>query len=317
MISGVALPVLAALLGFCLARANSCTVASVKRVVVEKRWDWLLGLAAAASSGAVTLAVLLSIPGAGFVPPEHHGLGWGPIVGGLLLGVGAWINRACMLGSISRIAEGDTNFLLTLAGLALALLAWPRLYLLPEEPSSYTIRNLSALPSAQALAILAILTLGWAFWRLKEGRNRAMLYLMAAGIVGAVLFAGSPQWSYLSSIGRGLRGSLFSLGVWTDLAAIAIFAGAWLSTWLANRFSLLRPRVSKSLLCLAGGFLMGLGAQEVPGGNDALLLWTIPGAAVYGLIAYAVMIGTIAFCMMATGGRRSVLEGRAAAKAEQ
>ena len=75
------------------------------------------------------------------MPPEHHGLGWGPIVGGLLLGVGAWINRACMLGSISRIAEGDTNFLLTLAGLALALLAWPRLYLLPEEPSSYTIRN--------------------------------------------------------------------------------------------------------------------------------------------------------------------------------
>ena len=121
MISGIALPFLAGLLGFSLARANSCTVASVRRLVIEQRWDWLLGLATAASTGAVTLVVLLTIPEPGFALPEHHGLGWGPIVGGLLLGFGAWINRACMLGSISRIAEGDTNFLLTLVGLALAL----------------------------------------------------------------------------------------------------------------------------------------------------------------------------------------------------
>ena len=126
MIPGIMLPILAGLLGFCLARANSCTVASVRRLMVEKRWDWLLGLATAASAGAVTLVLLLTIPGSGFVLPEHHVLGWGPVVGGLLLGVGAWINRACILGSISRLAEGDTNFLLTLVGLAAALLKEPQ-----------------------------------------------------------------------------------------------------------------------------------------------------------------------------------------------
>ncbi|HBC16625.1 MAG: hypothetical protein CMH88_16310 [Oceanibulbus sp.] len=298
MIGEVALPLLAGLLGFCLARANSCTVASVRRLVLERRWDWLLGLATAASAGAVTLVALLMIGGSGFALPDHHELGWGPVLGGLLLGTGAWINRACMLGSISRLAEGDTNFLLTLVGLAAALSAWPNLYILPEEPDSYRVGDLLSLTPAPVFAILALLTLGWAIFRLQRGRNAALLYLVAAGVLGATLFAGSPQWSYLSSIDRALRGSLFALGLGTDIAALTIFAGAWLSTWLASLFSWVKPSVTRATGCLLGGFLMGLGAQTVPGGNDALLLWTIPGAALYGLVAYAMMVVSIAFCLI-------------------
>ncbi len=39
---------------------------------------------------------------------------------------------------------------------------------------------------------------------------------------------------------------------------------------------------------------MGIGASGVPGGNDTLLMWTIPGLALYGAVAYLVMIATIA-----------------------
>ena len=38
---------------------------------------------------------------------------------------------------------------------------------------------------------------------------------------------------------------------------------------------------------------MGVGAALVPGGNDMLLLWAIPGLTVYGALAYAVMLATI------------------------
>ena len=53
-----------------------------------------------------------------------------------------------------------------------------------------------------------------------------------------------------------------------------------------------------ALTNLAGGFLMGIGASAVPGGNDVLLMWTIPGLTLYGLVAYLTMIGAIAIAML-------------------
>lgn len=42
-------------------------------------------------------------------------------------------------------------------------------------------------------------------------------------------------------------------------------------------------------LLLGALMVMGYGAQQMPGGNDSLLLWAIPGLTLHGLIAYAVM----------------------------
>jgi hypothetical protein len=39
---------------------------------------------------------------------------------------------------------------------------------------------------------------------------------------------------------------------------------------------------------------MGFGAARVPGGNDLLLLWAIPGLTIYGALAYASMLLLIA-----------------------
>ena len=43
----------------------------------------------------------------------------------------------------------------------------------------------------------------------------------------------------------------------------------------------------------AGGTIMGLGAALVPGGNDTLLLWAIPGLTIYGVLAYGSMLVAI------------------------
>ena len=47
---------------------------------------------------------------------------------------------------------------------------------------------------------------------------------------------------------------------------------------------------------------MGFGAQIIPGGNDTLLLWTIPGLATYGALAYGTMIAVIAIGLLAKSG---------------
>ena len=46
---------------------------------------------------------------------------------------------------------------------------------------------------------------------------------------------------------------------------------------------------------------MGLGAAVVPGGNDTLLLWSIPGLTLRGGLAYAVMLATIALGFTVSG----------------
>lgn len=55
MFSFIITPLLAFLLGFALARANSCTVAAVHRLIVGKKYDWLRGLVVAAAASALTI----------------------------------------------------------------------------------------------------------------------------------------------------------------------------------------------------------------------------------------------------------------------
>ncbi len=38
---------------------------------------------------------------------------------------------------------------------------------------------------------------------------------------------------------------------------------------------------------------MGCGAALIPGGNDILLLWAIPGLTAYGLVAFALMLAVM------------------------
>jgi uncharacterized protein len=55
-----------------------------------------------------------------------------------------------------------------------------------------------------------------------------------------------------------------------------------------------RPEWRRGLRCAGGGLIMGCGAALVPGGNDSLLLWAIPGLTIYGALAYLFMLVTIA-----------------------
>jgi hypothetical protein len=57
---------------------------------------------------------------------------------------------------------------------------------------------------------------------------------------------------------------------------------------------------------------MGLGAWFVPGGNDQLLLWAVPGGSVSGLVAYVTMTGlTILFLYVRRHKIASTLIARA------
>jgi hypothetical protein len=212
------------------------------------------------------------------------------VVGSMILGVGAVINRGCFLGSVSQLSRGDSNYLMTLIGIAIALrtIEFKAEGSLPAAARGT--QQVGGAGIAGAIALVAFTLLATYSVRSFLKRRRAtMLALIVVGLAGGTIYTLSPDWSYTSVLDRAVHGN---------------FGGALLSSSLRHKFNLVRPSARAATACLAGGFLMGAGAKFIPGGNDTLMLWSIPGLAVYGIVAYLIMIATIAglTLLMSSGG---------------
>lgn len=291
---------LALLLGFVLERSSMCTVANVERLVVRRRADGLLGLGVAVSwSGVVLLGLSALAPNVVRLPTDF---GLSPILvaGGVVMGVGSAMNGGCFVGSVVRAGSGNLNFLATLLGIGLGM-HWLESSAMPRDEL--------AIPAA-GTAVRAVIWSGFlmigagailAVMRRREHRGVAWVErwprafaLSAAGILAGLMFARNPDWTYAIAIDQ-LSHAAGRTVDWPGLAApFALFVGALLGARISGRFQLRRPAAAPALRCLAGGAFMGFGARLIPGGNDTLLLWSIPGITVYGIVAYAVMTGTIA-----------------------
>jgi hypothetical protein len=109
-------------------------------------------------------------------------------------------------------------------------------------------------------------------------------------VIAGLLFAYSPNWTYGHAIEALAHVDSQPLD-WRQLApAVAIFVGVSAGALLAGRFALVQPTWPRVLRCLVGGAVMAYGAGRIPGGNDVLLLRSIPGLTLYGFVAYAVML---------------------------
>jgi hypothetical protein len=227
------------------------------------------------------------------------------VVGSMILGVGAVINRGCFLGSVSQLSRGDSNYLMTLIGIAIALrtIEFKAEGSLPAAARGT--QQVGGAGIAGAIALVAFTLLATYSVRSFLKRRRAtMLALIVVGLAGGTIYTLSPDWSYTSVLDRAVHGN-FGGQIWyEESAALLLFGGALLSSSLRHKFNLVRPSARAATACLAGGFLMGAGAKFIPGGNDTLMLWSIPGLAVYGIVAYLIMIATIAglTLLMSSGG---------------
>lgn len=281
-------------LGAALARANSCTVASAERLVFDGRPDWLAGLGIAISWAGLTMAgIAIVMPGLVQLPVQLP-VTWQVILGGVVLGLGATINQGCFLGSIARFGRGEAAYLFTLAGIALSLTLATRLLpsmeIGPAAVGAGTYRSASELVSA---AILFVPLAVWGVWRWRQSRRPAALALIVVGITGGTIYACNPDWSYASGLLRVIASGVRPGTLLAESGSLAVVAGVVASTVAAGRFTFRLPGLRSGAARLTGGLLMGAGAFLIPGGNDTLMLWAIPGLTLYGLVAYGVMLATI------------------------
>ena len=289
---------LAFALGACLAHTSLCLVAALQAALVERRLQGLCTqLVALCTAGAVLTLLAAALPALVHLPAER-GVSFAVIGGAAILGVGALVNGGCYLGSILYLGRGRSDFLFTLVGIAAASRLAPTSYWRSMQ-SADTVRSLmgdAPYLAAAVFAAVAAIVVVLALARTLDGRRalvRALAVAALTGAIAALLYARHPHWSYGSVLEALAHADVRAIDWVANAAAVALFAGALAGSWLAGDWQPRRPSLLQSLRCLAGGALMGTGAALIPGGNDLLVLWAVPGLTAYGIVAFATLLVSI------------------------
>lgn len=293
----------AALMGMAIQRGATCMVAAVDEVIAERRYARTLALAEAALwvGGLVAVAQL-----AGLAPAvARHEVGYPTVVGGVLLGLGAWINRACVFGAVARIGSGQLAWLGTPVGFFLGSLV-PL-----HAGAARTVAEPFSWPAGLALAFAALVM--WRLFRAVRAPalgehlwhpHRATL-LIAVTFFSTMLTVG--LWAYtdaLAELARAMSAMEARLAL-RGAMVLTLLAGAIAGGWLGGKLLWQPARPSALLRCVAGGAMMGAGALLVPGSNDGLIMLGLPLLLPHAWIAVATMTATIAVAIAVTRAARN------------
>ena len=307
-------------MGFAIQRGATCTVAAVQEVVTQRRFGRLAALLEAAlwvAGGLLVAQALHVLP----KMPAGYAVGAWTVIGGALLGFGAFVNRACVFGAIARFGSGEWAYIVTPLGFYIGCVSVDAVF---GAPSPHALPYGS--PVLQASAGLALLFVALAAWRIgrpfvagvRSGRLGATLAARAwsphtatsiIGVTFVVLLLLVGAWAYtdvLVELARGMAGSLAA----RFLLLVALLAGAAWGGWTAGHFHNTRIEGRQVARCFAGGVLMGWGSVLIPGGNDGLILVAMPLLWAYAWVAFATMCITIAAAMLLAGRLGPALGGR-------
>lgn len=295
-------------MGFAIQRGATCTVAAMEEIVTLRRFGRLLALVEASLWVGGGL-VLLNAAGLLSAMPAGYAAGITTIGGGVLLGLGAFVNRACVFGAIARLGSGEWAYLATPLGFYFGSLA--ALGVMQPVRLAGDSRVLAA-PAWVVVLVAALLGSRLATHAIAIRRGRIADHVwsphVATSVIGitflaALLAAGS--WTYtelLAELARGMSASLAP----RLLMLFALLTGAVFGGWTAGKIRLRAPTAARVARCLAGGAMMGAGSALIPGGNDGLILVGMPLLWPYAWLAFATMciaVGLMLRIAMRTAGQ--------------
>ena len=295
-------------MGFAIQRGATCTVAAVGEIVDERSYGRLLALLEAAlwvGGGLLVAQALHILPQ---MPAGYAVSAW-TIVGGVLLGLGAFVNRACVFGAIANFGSGVWAYIFTPVGFYVGCVSVAAVF---SPPAAQTLAYGS--PVLQASAWFALLFVVFVSLRIgrpivRGARSGTLRETVAAhawsphtattviGVTFLLMLLLVGSWAYtdvLVELARGMAGSVAA----RSLLLLALLLGAALGGWTAGRFRNTRITVAQIVRCFTGGVLMGWGSLLIPGGNDGLILVGMPLLWPYAWLAFATMCVTIAAALL-------------------
>jgi uncharacterized protein len=292
-------------MGYALNQGTTCAVLAARQVLEDRRPTMLLGFGvAAATAGLVWLP--LSWAGIVALTPDRAVTG-GLITGAALLGAGAVLNRACLLGSISRIGDGRFSYLGLPVGLFVGFILADALRIQTSPSRANLLGHPSEISALVLIGFGVAVWLGWAILRslgdrAEDDRWSGRVAMTVLGVAGALLFAAAPGWTLADAVRIAAPHGAMPMMAATTLGLLMfalLCAGAVASGVRRRSFAFQPPRLVAFVRSLAGGAVMAVGASLIPGGNDSLLLAALPGATVAGFAAYGVMTAIVFALLLA------------------
>jgi uncharacterized protein len=301
---------LALVAGFAAQRGQICSVLAAKQLVETGRASRLI-----AFLYAMAWVVLLTVP-LSFVFPDQFNLSVGyslspsAVVAGAIYGFGAFINGACLFGICSRSVSGSLHYFAALPGImvgsAFATTVGMTAVLGPRHQSPLESHSLALIAIVIAALIAGFVThrtlkgirIAKVSWRklLSASRWRSSMALSVIAFASGLLFALGDPASYATLL-KQIGGVVFTNSGKIDpacaVSTIAMFSGSMLSRYLGGRFHFVAPTLQACVRSFAGGFIMSAAASAVPGGNDTMVLFAIPGLALNAVLAYVTMMVTL------------------------
>jgi len=308
----------ALVLGFAAHRGSVCTVRAVAEAM-HARTFMMLGSVVKSVLWivAITLPVFLIIPAT-----AASVSGWQLTLlagaGGFVFGLGAGINGACAYSTMARLAEGEGGMVVTVAGFTVGVFGFSLLVgdgaIARPSPAPALILSLATWGPFIAVLLLAYAAfeigrlwrtrpVGKRLWELVLARPyRLSTTALVMGISGAMVFLLYGSAGYTSTFEVVVEGALGdrpwpSTSRW--LLLVAVVLGMFVSALARGGIHVdWRPRLDW-LRNLFGGVLMGLGAALTPGGNDVLVLYSLPSLSPHALPSYgALAIGVVAAILL-------------------
>jgi toxin CptA len=306
---------LAAVMGFAIQRGATCMVAAVDEVVTKRRFTRLAAMLAASLWVLAGLLIAQTFGVLVKMPTGYAVTGW-TLAGGALLGLGAFVGRACVFGAIARFGNGEWSYLMVPVGFFAGCATVAPLFM-PMMPQALP-RGSAVFDAPGWIALfLALLAVAWIVrarrmaQRDADAPTRAAHFDIAArawspgaatAVIGITFFFMMllvGPWAYteaLADVARKMPHDLLPRG----LLMFALFAGAFTGGLTARRFGSTPVSLQSLARCFASGVLMGWGSLLIPGGNDGLILVGMPLLFAYAWVAMASMAISIGTAMVAT-----------------
>jgi Sulphur transport len=305
----------AGVMGFAIQRGATCTVAAVDEVVRKRRFARLVSMVEASVWVACGLVIAQTFH---LLPkmPTGYAVGYLTVLGGVLLGLGAFINRACVFGAIARLGSGEWAYVVTPVGFYVGCLTVGVLFPVPAHE-----KIAHGSPVLQAPGWIALVFVAFILWQIASplwvSRSSAIMETLrqqfrerilarvwsphaattVIGITFLLMLLLVGAWAYtdvLAELAHGMAGNLVA----RVLLLLALLLGAMLGGFTAGRFRSTRISIAELVRCFAGGVLMGWGSLLIPGGNDGLILVGMPLLWPYAWVAFLSMCLAIGVAML-------------------
>jgi toxin CptA len=293
-----------ALMGFAIQRGGTCMVAAVYELLTLRRRHRLVAIFEASLwvAGVLMLAQCAGLTRG--VATGYAVSGW-TVAGGVLFGLGAWLNRSCALGTVAQLGSGNWAYALTPLGYFAGCLSGG--WLFPRSEPAVAAASLLPPTAAYGLALLFLVYLalrlgrpllaalrqshaGRTLWRQVWSPHGATV-VIGASFVALLLLTG--RWAYTEALADLARGNSVRLGL-PVLLLLTLFAGAVVGGYTAGHWRPTVPSTAQAAQCFAGGAVMAWGSLMIPGGNDSLVLIGAPQLQPHAWLALVSMVLSIA-----------------------